>query len=46
MCHAERQAVYDWLAEHGGTPDTPEILATRSRAAAAQLTRPYFTDRP
>ena len=29
MCHAERQEVYDWIAEHGGTPDTPETLAGR-----------------
>ncbi|HRD60985.1 Mur ligase family protein [uncultured Nocardioides sp.] len=26
MCHAERQEVYDWIAEHGGTPDSPETL--------------------
>ena len=23
MCHAERQEAYDWIAEHGGTPDDP-----------------------
>lgn len=34
MCHAERQEVYDWLAEHGGTPDSPETLAERVRKAA------------
>jgi cyanophycin synthetase len=33
MCHAERQEAYDWIAEHGGTPDTPETLAEKVRAA-------------
>lgn len=33
MCHAERQEAYDWIAEHGGTPDSPETLATKVRAA-------------
>lgn len=35
MCHAERQEVYDWIAEHGGTPDTPAVLAAKVRAASA-----------
>ncbi|CAN5511412.1 hypothetical protein BH11ACT8_BH11ACT8_15590 [soil metagenome] len=35
MCHAERQECYDWIAEHGGTPDTSETLAAKVRAAAA-----------
>ena len=30
MCHAERQEAYDWIAEHGGTADTPETLSRRS----------------
>lgn len=34
MCHAERQAVYDWLGAHGGTADTPEVLREKVRAAA------------
>ncbi len=34
MCHAERQAVYDWLAEHGGTPDSPTTLTAKVRAAS------------
>ena len=34
MCHAEREAVYAWVAEHGGTPDSPETLAAKVRAAA------------
>ena len=34
MCHAEREEVYAWIAEHGGTPDSPEELAARVRAAA------------
>ena len=29
MCHAERQQVYDWLAEQGATPDTPEQLRAK-----------------
>jgi cyanophycin synthetase len=35
MCHAERQEAYDWIAEHGGTPDDPETLAAKVRAARA-----------
>jgi cyanophycin synthetase len=35
MCHAERPGVYAWLAEHGGTPDSPEDLAAKVRAASA-----------
>ncbi|MCD4525833.1 Mur ligase family protein [Nocardioides sp. cx-173] len=34
MCHAERQECYDWIAEHGGKPDSPETLAAKVRAAA------------
>jgi cyanophycin synthetase len=34
MCHAERQEVYDWLAQHGGTPDSPETLREKVRARA------------
>ena len=33
MCHAERQEVYDWIAAHGGTADTPEDLGCKVRAA-------------
>ncbi len=35
MCHAERQEVYDWVALQGGTPDSPEDLAAKVRAASA-----------
>ena len=35
MCHAERQEAYDWIAAHGGTPDTPETLSEKVRAAQA-----------
>jgi cyanophycin synthetase len=35
MCHAERQEVYDWISEHGGTADTPERLGEKVRAAHA-----------
>ncbi|MGZ5416678.1 MAG: Mur ligase family protein [Nocardioides sp.] len=34
MCHEDRQGVYDWLADHGFTPDTPETLRTKVRAAS------------
>jgi cyanophycin synthetase len=34
MCHAERQEAYDWIAEHGGTADTPETLSAKVRAAS------------
>ncbi len=33
MCHAERQEAYDWIAAHGGTPDSPETLTAKVRAA-------------
>jgi cyanophycin synthetase len=33
MCHAERQEAYDWIAARGGTPDDPETLAAKVRAA-------------
>jgi cyanophycin synthetase len=34
MCHAERREVYDWIAEHGGTPDSPQQLGAKVRRAA------------
>jgi cyanophycin synthetase len=33
MCHAERPAVYEWLADHGFTADTPETLRAKVLAA-------------
>ena len=33
MCHAERPAVYDWIAAQGGTADDPHVLADKVRAA-------------
>jgi cyanophycin synthetase len=33
MCHAQRDEVYEWIATNGGTPDTPEDLAAKVRAA-------------
>ena len=33
MCHAERPAVYDWIAAQGGTADDPDVLADKVRAA-------------
>jgi cyanophycin synthetase len=33
MCHEDRQGVYDWLADHGFFPDTPETLREKVRAA-------------
>jgi len=35
MCHAQREQVYDWIAEHGGSADTPAQLAEKVRAARA-----------
>ena len=50
MCHAEREAVYDWIADHGGRARHPRDaeregargsgpLSTRSREQAVQLLR-------
>jgi cyanophycin synthetase len=33
MCHAQRQEAYDWIAEHGGTADSPQRLREKVRAA-------------
>jgi cyanophycin synthetase len=33
MCHAEREEAYAWIAGHGGTPDSPETLREKVRAA-------------
>ena len=33
MCHAEREQAYEWIAAHRGTPDSPETLAAKVRAA-------------
>ena len=33
MCHAEREAVYAWLTDTGGTADDPDTLADKARAA-------------
>ena len=33
MCHAEREAVYDWLARSDATPDTPDQLRDKVRRA-------------
>jgi len=34
MCHAQRSEVYAWIADHGGTPDGPEDLGRKVRAAS------------
>ncbi len=34
MCHAEREEVYAWIAEQGGTSDSPETLSAKVRGAA------------
>jgi cyanophycin synthetase len=34
MCHAQRSAVYAWIHEHGGTPDSPARLGAKVRDAA------------
>ncbi|QBR94266.1 Mur ligase [Nocardioides euryhalodurans] len=33
MCHAEREDVFAWIAEHDGTADDPETLGGKVRAA-------------
>jgi cyanophycin synthetase len=33
MCHAERERAYAWIADHGGTTDTPQRLGEKVRAA-------------
>jgi cyanophycin synthetase len=33
MCHEDREGVYDWLATSGFTPDTPETLRDKVKAA-------------
>ena len=40
MCHAERQEAYDWIAEHGGTPDDPQTLA--AKVGRPRFGRPRF----
>ncbi len=35
MCHAEREAVYAWIAAQGGTADDPATLADKVRAAGS-----------
>jgi cyanophycin synthetase len=35
MCHAEREEAYAWIADHGGTPDSPETLRDKVKAAQA-----------
>jgi cyanophycin synthetase len=35
MCHAERHGVYEWIAEHGGTADSPHRLGEKVRAAVS-----------
>jgi cyanophycin synthetase len=37
MCHAERQEAYDWITDHGGTPDDPETLSAKVRAARSTV---------
>jgi cyanophycin synthetase len=32
MCHAQRQEAYDWIAEHGGSTDSPQRLGEKVRA--------------
>jgi cyanophycin synthetase len=33
MCHAQRQEAYDWIAEHGGSTDSPQRLGEKVRMA-------------
>ncbi len=36
MCHAQRQEVYDWLAEQGATADSPEQLRVKVEHASGR----------
>ncbi len=36
MTHAEHQVVFDWLAEHGATVDSPAVLRDKVRAARVE----------
>jgi hypothetical protein len=45
MTHAQREEVYAWIAEHGGTPDSPEALGTKVRSATALPTVPEIQAR-
>lgn len=38
MCHAERQEAYDWITAHDGTPDAPDTIAAKVRAAVGVAT--------
>ena len=47
MCHADREGVYAWIAEHGGIPDSPETLREKVLAAIRpRTTRAVFTYAP
>ena len=35
MCHADREGVYEWIAEAGGVPDSADVLAAKVRTARA-----------
>jgi cyanophycin synthetase len=37
MCHADREGVYAWIAEHGGSADSPETLREKVRVASAGI---------
>ena len=39
MCHAERQEAYDWIAAHGGTPDSARD-AVAEGAGGRRVTAP------
>ena len=38
MCHAEREEVCAWIADQGGTPDTPDALRAKVRGQASEGT--------
>jgi cyanophycin synthetase len=33
MCHAERERVYEWITDHGGSTDTPQRLGEKVRVS-------------
>ena len=36
MCHADREGVYEWIAQAGGLPDSAADVAAKVRAAARE----------
>ncbi len=44
MCHAQRNEAYAWIADHGGSSDSPEVLTRKARAHRARTTSAHSAD--